>query len=138
MSQSQRVNIQYSIDLSELPTEVKRLVGKLNEELKTSEVMGSDLAASDAISVSGLEQINNLRVSLAKADHILDDVTKIVSGYMQMTTQQQTAEQPEQEAPPVNPFTPNADTLNSLEEKLRTFTDRMSNEQSAEIANNEQ
>jgi|TARA_E500000331_G_scaffold330142_1_gene351400 Na+/phosphate symporter len=131
---SQRVNIQYSIDLEELPDEVERLVSKFGYEIERTAELYSDLT-NDVASVAGLQQIDSLRMSLARADHILDDVNKIVTGYMQMSVQ---ASQPQPEEQQSNPFTPNADTLNNLEEKLKAFSDRMTNEQSAEIAHNEQ
>ena len=37
----------------------------------------------------------------------------------------------------MNPFAPNADTFNNIEDKLKAFTERMSNEQSTEITNNQ-
>jgi hypothetical protein len=132
---SQRVNIQFSIDLEELPAEVERLVDKFGDELETTSELFSELA-EDVISIAGLEDLNGLRLSLARADHILDDITKIAGGYIQMKTQPQ--EQEQQEADQLNPFTPNGDTLSGLEEKLRAFRTRMADEQPTEVTNNQQ
>jgi hypothetical protein len=132
---SQRVNIQFSIDLEELPAEVERLVDKFGDELETTSELFSELA-EDVISIAGLEDLNGLRLSLARADHILDDITKIAGGYIQMKTQPQ--EQEQQEADRLNPFTPNGDTLSGLEEKLRAFRTRMADEQPTEVTNNQQ
>jgi hypothetical protein len=131
---SQRVNIQYSIDLDELPDEVDRLVDKFGDEIVTTSEIFSEMSP-EAISISGLQSINDLRMSLARADHILDDVSKIISGYIRMNT----STQPEQEEQQVqNPFAPNAETLDGLEKKLKSFSDRMSNDQSTEVSNNQQ
>ena len=78
-------------------------------------------------------------MSLARADHILDDTGKIVSGYMQMSTQNAQPEVPDEpHMDTVNPFAPSTDSLDNLEEKLRAFTNRMSDEQSTEITDNKQ
>lgn len=129
----QRVNIQFSIDLNELPDEVERLVNKFGDQLEVTSILFAELC-DDVISVAGLEELNELRLSLARADHILDDITKIAGGYIQMKTQP--AEQ-QQESEQLNPFTPNGDTLSGLEEKLRAFRTRMVDEQSTEVADNQ-
>jgi len=132
---SQRVNIQFSIDLEELPVEVERLVNKFGAELDTTSVLFNEMS-SDVISVAGLDQISELRLSLAKADHILDDITKIASGYIQMKTQAEN--QPIDEQHKLNPFVPNADTMDGLEEKLKSFRKRMGDDKPTEVPNNEQ
>jgi|TARA_B100000900_G_C20564890_1_gene710590 hypothetical protein len=128
---SQRVNIQFSIDLDELPDEVERLIGKFGDEITTTTELYNELS-EDVISVAGLQDINGLRLSLARADHILDDVNKIVTGYIRMNTQEHQEEQSTETGPQVNPFAPNADTFNNIEDKLRAFTERMSSEQPTE------
>lgn len=135
---SQRVNIQFSIDLEELPEEVERLIMKFGDEIETTSELYSELS-QDTISIAGLQEINDLRLSLARADHILDDVNKIITGFIRMNTQEQQGTQHEQPQPDVqmNPFAPNADTFNNIEDKLKAFTERMSNEQSTEITNNQ-
>ena len=136
---SQRVNIQYSIDLEELPEEVERLIVKFGSEIERTAELYHEFPA-DPISVSGLQEINNLRMSLAAADHVLDDVTKIVTGYIRMNTESQTQETSQQQQQPQqpNPFMPTADSLGSLEEKLKEFAERTRNEQPPEVPNNQQ
>tara|TARA_R100001591_G_scaffold92783_1_gene98645 strand:- start:861 stop:1262 length:402 start_codon:yes stop_codon:yes gene_type:complete len=133
MSQ-QRVNIQFSIDIEELPNEIERLVSKFGDELEETSTIYSELS-EDVISIAGLDEISKLRISLARADHILDDISKITNGYIQLKTQNNS---PTVESEPMNPFTPNSDTLNGLEEKLKAFTNRVVDEQSSEVSNNEQ
>lgn len=72
---SQRVNIQFSIDLDELPSEVERLVEKFGSENEVTGELYKELVA-DVISVEGIKQINELRLSLSRADHILDDIMR--------------------------------------------------------------
>ena len=140
---SQRVNIQYSIDLEELPNEVERLILKFGTEIETTTQLYNELSA-DPISVAGLKELEDLRLSLARADHILDDVSKIVTGYIRLNTaapQDNAAENAansEHAENQVNPFAPNADTFNNIEEKLKAFAERMSDEQPPEATNNQQ
>ena len=134
---SQRVNIQYSIDLEELPEEVERLIVKFGSEIERTAELYHEFPG-DPISVSGLQEVENLRMSLAKADHILDDVTKIVTGYIRMNTEPQTREPTqEQQFQQPNPFMPTADSLGSLEEKLKEFAERTRNEQPSEVSDNQ-
>ena len=79
MSQ-QRVNIQFSIDIEELPNEIERLVSKFGDELEETSTIYSELS-EDVISIAGLDEISKLRISLARADHILDDISKITNDY---------------------------------------------------------
>jgi len=132
---SQRVNIHFSVDLEELPDEVERLVSKFGDQLVELSEMYSNMS-TDVISVAGIEDIEKLRFSLANADHILADVSSIAGGYIRLKTQPE--EEQEQPQAIENPFTPNSDTLNGLEEKLKAFSSRMVDEQPPEITNNEQ
>mgnify|MGYP003130746390 CR=1 FL=1 len=136
---SQRVNIQYSIDLEELPNEVERLILKFGTEVETTTQLYNELSA-DPISVTGLKELEDLRLSLARADHILDDVSKIVTGYIRLNTAppQDSAANSEHVENQMNPFAPNADTFNNIEEKLKAFAERMSDEQPPEAANKQQ
>ena len=75
-----RVNIQYSIDLDELPNEVDRIYStakSLFNELKIPEKNGKDLLTSEV-----LKDIDATRKSLANLDHILNDVSGIVGAYV--------------------------------------------------------
>lgn len=137
-----RVNIQYSIDLDELPEEVERLLNKCYLQLRAS----NDLIAhitdkNDLISVATLEDVNELRLQLAKSDHILDDLTKIMSGYMRMSIgapNDITANAPQTAPIPNNPFVaqaPPQSTIDELQEKLHNFASSIKNEEPAKITN---
>ena len=114
---------------------MERLVNKFGDELDTTSVLFNEMSL-DVISVAGLDEITQLRLSLAKADHILDDITKITTGYIQMKTQTQ-SEHADSEQHKINPFVPSADTMDGLEEKLKAFSSRMANAEPSDIANNE-
>jgi hypothetical protein len=89
----QRVNIQYSIELDDIQSEVDRLYYKTMKELSSI----SSGAAFDYVplDLSGMEHIDKIRRKLAKIDIMLGDVNNIISGYVRFKTQPEEAE-PEQ------------------------------------------
>ena len=134
---SQRVNIQFSIDLEELPEEIDRLINKFGTEIETTAELYHELT-TELTSVTAIDEINDLRLSLARADHILDDVSKIITGFIRMNVETPTQEATETNADPANnPFMPTPDSLNNLEEKLREFAERSQNEKPLEIPDNQ-
>ena len=76
----QRVNIQYSILLDDLESETRRLTDRTQEQL--SAVAKYNLAKSSVLSLDCLAQIEDLRHQLAQIDRSLDDIEKIISGYL--------------------------------------------------------
>ena len=99
----QRVNIQFSIDLSELPSEVSRLFGKSCTHTQDAENLLHEISSNGhTLSVGSLADIDAARLSLTKADLVLDDLQKIIRGYLRMKTEAQAEESTPapQEAPP--------------------------------------
>jgi hypothetical protein len=76
----QRVNIQYSIDVEDLPTEVERLLQTAYGNLASLE----ELCVHDppALSLGTVERIDHIRQRLADIDYMLNDVSTIVNGYI--------------------------------------------------------
>ncbi|MEC7125002.1 MAG: hypothetical protein VXW16_03940 [Bacteroidota bacterium] len=134
---SQRVNIQFSIDLEELPVEIDRLINKFGSELETTGQLYNELT-TELTSVNAINEINDLRLSLARADHVLDDVSKIITGFIRMNveTPSQEAQQPT-EPTTSNPFVPSPDTLNNLEDKLKQFMEKSKNEKPLKVSDNQ-
>lgn len=136
---SQRVNIQYSIDLEDLPEEVTRLVDCSTTALEVALEHAEEISnRDDHLTVKTVEEINSLRLALSKVDYILEDVTKIVGGYLKMALAP--AQEESQQTPPAptvdNPFTGgrNAETtIGELQQKLTRFTESMNEQESAEI-----
>ena len=84
-----RVNIQFSLDLDELPSEVSRLLARSQTCITAATQIFTHLQNSTEMLTSETwEQVEELRMRLSKADLILDDVHKIVGGYLQMQTEQ--------------------------------------------------
>ena len=109
----QRVNIQYSVEMEELESEVNRLASSAFNDLTAAQIV-SDAILSNLFSLQTLESIEQIRALILKVDTRLLDVTNIVAGYMNFKTQQDSAKA---EGPP----TVSHDHLDDLKDKLATF-----------------
>ena len=99
-----RVNIQYSIDLEQLPNEIDRIYTSAKDILSTlnlPEETGKDILTADV-----LKRIDDTRKELTNLDHILNDVTGIVSSYVEYELALRKGEQ----QPPPEPE-PNAEHI---------------------------
>jgi len=107
----QRVNIQYSIELDDIQSEVDRLYYKTMKELSSI----SSGAAFDYVplDLSGMEHIDKIRRKLAKIDIMLGDVDNIISGYVRFKTQ------PEEPKEPDSPS--EAEEIEMLEDRIAKF-----------------
>jgi hypothetical protein len=81
----QRVNIQYSVELEELQSEVDRLFANSIKELDLIAPVGGTPKLK--LGSEGLEKLDTLRRKLAKIDIMLGDVQNIVEGYVRFKTQ---------------------------------------------------
>lgn len=98
---SKRVNIQYTIDLEQLPNEIDRIYAGAREVftgLSLPKETGKDILTADV-----LKKIDETRRGLTNLDHILNDVTGIVSSYVEYElavrkSEQQTSLEPEYNA----------------------------------------
>ena len=109
----QRVNIQYSVEIDDLQTEVNRLFGNAIAELDKVQPVGGAPVAK--LGTDGLEKLDQIRQSLAKIDIMLGDVQNIIEGYVRFKTQPP----PEREIP----FQQASDELQveQLEDKINLF-----------------
>lgn len=78
---SERVNIQYSIALEDLGSEVHRIYKKAQEIVGCIEL--SDSTDTNVLSSEILSDIERTRLQLVSLDSTLKDVEHIVSSYMQ-------------------------------------------------------
>ena len=83
---SQRVNIQYSIDIDELPVEIDRLVKDVQGRLNNLSHMDIFENQHDAISLKSISNMNKIRETLGSIDHSLVDITNIMNGYINFMT----------------------------------------------------
>ena len=151
---NQRVNIQFTIDMDDLPGEVSRLISKSCENVQLARDNFKDLEFDEnPLSVQTLKKVDNIRLLLAKSDAVLEDLTKIVTGYLRLqvdssnqSQQQQVPEKTEtksvKQSPPVDtsmipslsPFAGHT-SLEELQEKVKKFAENLEstkNEKSTE------
>ena len=106
----ERVNIQYSIDLNELSSEVVRLMTRASsmaEGAVQSEF--SELKQIDddhALSLHAVSAVDVARKRLAAIDYALNDVAQIINGYLTFKVQENLQEQIDQ-----SPTSPDAGPL---------------------------
>ena len=103
----QRVNIQYSVDMKELPGEICRLLQKSKTTLENiceEEVDKlSSFQEDEVLSIQTLDVIEEMRKKLAAADYILNDATSIINGFINYKVAPQNKEPVPQETSDVIP-----------------------------------
>jgi hypothetical protein len=123
---NKRINIQYSIDLSELSDEVQRLYDKAHAEFRD---INFPKKVEDVLDFSTAKKVDEVRQKLAKFDLILSDIQSIVSSYVEYEASS-TNPQPQPEAPiPTTgmPEIPNMSNMD-LAEISKLFNGGVSNE----------
>jgi len=83
---SQRVNIQYSVELDKLSETVSFLYN--NAMLRMKRLNDSMLSLNSGLDLEMIEQIDMVRLELAQIDIQLADLDKIVKGYLSYKTNQ--------------------------------------------------
>jgi hypothetical protein len=116
----QRVNIQYSVELEDLQKEVTRLFDNAIEVLELNPIRTRPDRDTIILGTDGLDNIDLLRRRLAKVDIMLNDVQKIIEGYIRFKTQPP----PEREVP----FEQTSDELEveHLEDQIAKFKEMFS------------
>ena len=111
----QRVNIQYSIDLDNLPEESKRLLNTAVIKLKhgITDILPSlaQRVMGEMLTLSTITDIERLRKTLSDADYILNDTMNIINGYIAHLSSPPAQQQ---EAPSVT-------SVDELAQKLQEF-----------------
>ncbi len=127
---SQRVNIQYSIEIERLPAEVERLATAAQSNLRElSEASISENPEQVDISLQSVSNINDIREKIASLDHELMDIANIMNGYINYMTTPPEQDEPEQvDAAPIPyddselyPASEVTNKLDDLESKLQQF-----------------
>ena len=119
----QRVNLQYSINIEELPAETRRLFLDAHKSLKhsISIVSSADESGNDILSSEGLKIIDDVRTAMMDADYILADIQNIIKGYLSYLSSDNT-EQTATDEPVVGPeLFQDPDLINDLQQKLELF-----------------
>jgi hypothetical protein len=111
----QRVNIQYSVELSDLDREVNRLFDLAVKELEETAMRWR--RDSIVLDLSGIQMIDQHRQTLTRTDVALGDIQKIVQGYVQFKSAP-----PQQEEVPDSPS--EAEEL-ELQQKIARFKEML-------------
>ena len=83
---SERVNIQYSVDIEDLGDEVCRLICDAYENLNRA-AGHADPPKDNILSLQTIQQVDQVRQQLAEVDNRLSDVVNIVNGYISYKSQ---------------------------------------------------
>jgi hypothetical protein len=122
----QRVNVRYSVDLEELPTEVENLIGKAEKKIGECHQELQDLIKKyrgELLMTTACTQgIGDLREDLANVDFILNDASNIIHGFVSYRLKPTVEDTREEEPLPSNPYV-DAEQLN---EKIQQFKDSLS------------
>ena len=120
---TQRVNIQYSIEVEQLPSEVSRLMKEVESQFKQMTFQPSTKKGDVEISLESISKINSLRQSLAAIDHGLMDVSNIMTGYINfVTTQEEESQRHQKIASPLFPgFFHTLEAIQFLKFELLSF-----------------
>jgi len=84
----QRINIQYSVDIDELPREVGRLLESAFNEYQLLQVDCRFDTSDATMSYKTVERLDCIRLALASIDHRLSDASKIIAGYLDYKAQE--------------------------------------------------
>lgn len=81
----ERVNLQYTIEMDELGSEVSRLLSAAKNQLDgvAIPVPSND---DDALALNTLESVDEIRQRLAKLDYCLRDINNIIGAYINYRT----------------------------------------------------
>jgi LPS O-antigen subunit length determinant protein (WzzB/FepE family) len=120
----QRVNIQYSVEIEDLEAEVNRLFKAAMRNLDFKSPMGHL-----SLGTEGMDQVDNLRRKLAKADIMLGDVQNIVQGYVHYKSSPPQQEQPDS---PSEAEEVEAEHLEDKIAKFKELLDAQSNQEPEE------
>ena len=124
MDSNTRVNLQYSISISELPGEVDRLFDKAVKSIKEvdSKQISQIAKEKDKLSLKVASQLEEVRNSLTSAAHVLEDIENIINGYVSYKTRGP-APEPPMARPPEPPVHHQGEppSVNDLMSKLNAF-----------------
>ena len=97
----QRVNIQYSIEIDELESEVARLIGKVGDEMKA---LAPSLSPQPFLSFQTVEELEEAQTKLKSLSANIDDVQRIIVGFLTYKlgppAEEATEPQPHTDPPP--------------------------------------
>lgn len=127
---TQRVNIQYSVKIDELESEVQRLASKAKKVLEDCVSANKKSLGSVTLSTQCYDDLDSIRHSLMEADAILNDINMIISSFVSYKAQQISQSVPTREVPEniQNTFEGNnLEELSEIHDKINNFKSKLAN-----------
>ena len=120
---TQRVNLQYTVDIDELPTETNRLITKAHKQSELCSCILSELCEiEDVLSMDNLQCIEKARATLMNIDYALQDIQNIIRGYVAHKSGiEQQPQTTSQEIPTASLYEPSEINLDDLEKQINNF-----------------
>tara|TARA_Y100000034_G_C6532999_1_gene229713 strand:+ start:31 stop:411 length:381 start_codon:yes stop_codon:yes gene_type:complete len=104
----QRVNVQYSVDLEELPVEVENLLSKAERKLagclKDLQALIKSYNHQLLMTTACTQDMGAIREELANVDFVLNDAGNIINGFVSYQLQDKSEPLPPEEALKDNPY----------------------------------
>ena len=86
-----RVNITYSVELDDVPSEVSRILEECEQNFRSIHGELDHAIGRDPLTI--IDKLNEIRINLAKLDLKLGDSMEILSGYVQTVSAKPEMEQ---------------------------------------------
>ena len=115
----ERISIQYTVDVEEVPREVRRL---LEDAFNQYQVLQPDCRQNPGdtiLSHETVDRLDNIRLALSAIDHRLNDASNIISGYLTYKAQ-----------PAAGP----TETADDLEKRLKQFQNSLETGKENEVS----
>ena len=127
---TQRVTVQFSVPLDELEPEILRLYDDCKRQLHEVATLHDEDIYNNALSLSSIEKIDQLRIQMAKVDIRLSEIATLMSGYVSYMSEQLNEISPE----PVAEVRSDVTEISELQSKLTNFKNVISKVEE-EVAN---
>ena len=136
----ERVNIQYSIDIDELPRETGRLLSQSTDYLANiaNEVSEWNVDDNKIMSLDTMSKIDTLRQNIARLDYMLNDVHSLVASFINYKTKPPEADataSPEQQGTQASQFTQPPPDMADLQRKIEIFRNSLEGSEIIESPN---
>ena len=124
----QRVNMHYSVGMEQLPKEMRvfleKVKLKIDHSSKEMEQILNSYMEGEVMTMKCMENLERIRVQLTDTDYLLNDVTNIISGFLNYKLQEK--QSPEETAidPKPNMRGPLI-SAEELEEKISEFKETL-------------
>tara|TARA_Y100000592_G_scaffold76739_1_gene120163 strand:- start:1526 stop:1942 length:417 start_codon:yes stop_codon:yes gene_type:complete len=129
----QRVNLQYTVDIDELPNETLRLVKKAHDQSKLSTCILSELAeAENILTMDNMECVEKARLALMNIDYALQDIQNIIKGYVAHKSGiDEQSQQQMHDVPTASLYEPGEVDIDQLEKHINNFKEVFEQQNSA-------